>query len=147
MTVLRKTQNKTFADVFAKKVFFKISQTSGQSTCVKVFVSKVAGLLQPAIFSKKVVLQNFYKHNFSEDLPRTASKGSSYFVFKHKVDLRHRKETKHFHNTHKNAALKINYRSKYENFNGIYQEFLKVATDVDNLHWFDPIEAAVQRCS
>ena len=99
-----------------KRLFFKVSQSSGQSICVGGFVSKVAGLLQPATLSKKwlqhrffcVILQRFYKHNFSENLPGTASKGSSYFVFKHKVDLRHCKEMKHFHNTHKNVPLKTN---------------------------------------
>ena len=102
-----------------KRLFFKVSQSSGQSICVGGFVSKVAGLLQPATLSKKwlqhrffcVILQNFYNHNFSENLQGTASKGSSYFVFKHKVDLRHCKEIKHFHNTHKNVPL-FNRRSK-----------------------------------
>ena len=99
-----------------KMLFFKVSQSSGQSICVGIFLSKVAGLLQPATLSKKwlqhrffcVILQNFYKHNFSENLPRTASKGSSYFVLKPKVDLCHCKQIKYFHNTHKNVPLKTN---------------------------------------
>ena len=38
---MKKTK-KPLADVFAKKVFFKISQSSRQSACVGAFVSKVA---------------------------------------------------------------------------------------------------------
>ena len=136
-----------------KRLFFKVSQSSGQSICVRGFVSKVAGLLQPATLSKKwlqhrffcVILQNFYNHNFSENLQGTASKGSSYFVFKHKVDLRRCKEISIIHI--KIFLWKQIIGSKYENFNGIFQEFLIVATHVDNLNWFNLIKAAVQRCS
>ena len=101
--------------ILLKKVFFKISQSLGQSTCAGVFVSRVVGLFQPASLSKKwlhIILQNFYKHDFSENLPGTASKSISYFVFKHQVDLRHCNEIKHFHNTHKNVPLKTNYSFK-----------------------------------
>ena len=151
-TDLQENTKKPLADVFAKKVFFKILQSSGQSTCVGVFESKVVGLHQPATLWKKwlqhrffrVILQNFFKHNFSENLWGTAFKGSSYLVFKHKVDWHHCKEIKNFHNM---FLWKQIIGSKYEYFNGILQEFLIVVTQVDNLHWFNLIEAAVQRCS
>ena len=138
-----------------KRLFFKVSQSSGQSICVGGFVSKVAGLLQPATLSKKwlqhrffcVILQNFYNHNFSENLQGTASKGSSYFVFKHKVDLRHCKEIKHFHNTHKNVPLKTNYRFKIWKFQRDISRIPDSSHPCsDNLHWFDLVEAAVQWC-
>ena len=116
-----------------------------------IYITTVAGPLQHATLSKKwlqhrffrVNLQHFCKHNFSEHLPGIASKGSSYFVFKHKVDLRRCKEISIIHI--KIFLWKQIIGSKYENFNGIFQEFLIVATHVDNLHWFDLIEAAVQR--
>ena len=41
-TDLEENTKKPLADVFAKKVFFKISQSSRQSACVGAFVSKVA---------------------------------------------------------------------------------------------------------
>ena len=119
--ILKKTQNQPLADVFMKKVFFKILQSSRESICVGVFLSKVAGL-QPATLLKqrlqhtflRGILQNFYKQNFIENLRGTASEGSSNFVLQHKVDfhLRHCKEIKHFHNTHRIVSLKTNHRLK-----------------------------------
>ena len=81
---MKKTQKKPLADVFAKKVFFKISKNLGQSTCIGVFVSKVADFFQPAtsnLTPRQVVSRNFpnyYKHSFNENVPGTAFKGSSY---------------------------------------------------------------------
>ena len=116
--ILKKKQNQPLADVFMKNVFFKIWQSSRETTWVRVFLSKVAGLQPATLLKKKLqhrffrgILQKFYKQNFIENLRGTASKGSSHFVLPHKGDfyLRYCKEIKHFHNTHKNVPLKSNH--------------------------------------
>ena len=116
--ILKKKQKPPLADVFVKNLFFKIWQSSRETTCVGVFLRKVAGLQPATLLKKKLqhrffrgILQKFHKQNFIENLQGTASKGSSHFVLQHKGDfhLRHCKEIKHFHNTHKNVPLETNH--------------------------------------